>query len=923
MRKIIGILLALILAGCDNPLNSTSDTEHVSRAQTYLDSGKLKSASIELKNALTKNPDNAQARWLLGKLYIEIGNGLAAEKELIKARQLGVNDDSTVPLLLESLLIQKKYDDVVDFDISGIHSSSAIANALASKGLAYMLLGNLEKAQQELDNALLKEPDSPYALVGRARLSALKRELEDAHKYLKKALSIDNNYAIAWGLAGDIASIEQKPDIAIDAYSKAIEHHVDNTADLLKRAKLYIGLKQLDNAQNDINILKLKRPNNAEVHYWQGVLYFLKKQFPEAQAALERSLESKDYNMRAAYYLGASHFFQGNFAQAKDYLTRFVIAAPQFIPARKLLAQIKLQDKEYKHVENLLRPVIQLNPNDTIAINILADALLKQEKTDEAIKLLEKAVDIQPDTATAYTRLGLGLLMHGEKERANENLKNAIKIDPESQQADVALILSHLREGAFDAADKAAKSFIDRQPKNAIAHSMLGMIYLAKKQYDKAEQSFLQASKLSPGNPYAGHQLSALAIQNNNLDKAHKYLSEVLKHHPKHLRTLLGLAAIEERQGDTKAMMQTLKLAAETNPNAIQPRILMARALFKENEIEQARLVLGDILEQQRKNPEVLTLVGELQLAAKEFANAKATFKQLTELQPENAELHFLLAKSYYGLGDIENFKKELSKSLALSENYIPAKIALSRIAMLEGDIDSAYNSLLSIKKDSEENADTLLLEGELLARLNRPKEALATFKKLFDKKPNTSSLLTLTTFLWSLGNHDESVYELEKWIKNHPKDVSAMLALANNYFLLGRKDESSQIYRKVLAISENNLLALNNLAWQIKETDLDQALSLANRAYTINPDSPVILDTLAMLLMEDGQIELANRYIERALEKKPNDPTLIYHSILLKEKNGNKEEAASDLRKLLEKNPKFSDSDEAKELLERLEQGK
>lgn len=920
MKQIISILLVLLLAGCDGLFNEVSDAEYVSRAQAYLDEGKLKSASIELKNALANNANNAQARWLLGKLYVEIGNGLAAEKELNKARELGVNNDSIVPLLLESLLIQKKYKSVINFNVNKVHSSDSMAEVFASRGLAYLLQNDLEKAQHAFDNALIREPDSPYVLVGRARLSVVKRELEDAHRYLEKALSNNGSYALAWGLLGDLANLEKKSDVAIDAYSKAIENHVDNTGDLLKRARLYIKLEQLDSAQSDINTLKTKRPNNAKVHYWQGVLYFLKKQFPEAQASLELALKSKNYNMRAVYYLGATHFFQGNFAQAKDYLTRFVVAAPQFIPGRKLLSQIKLQDKEYTHVENLLRPVVKLNPNDTLAMNILANAFLKQGKTNEAIKLLEKIVTIQPEAAVARMRLGLGFLIQGEKEHANESLKNAIKIDPKFQQADITLILSYLRENAFEAADKAAKLFVGKQPENAIAHAMLGMTYLAKKQHDEAEQSFLKAIKLAPGDPYASQQLSALAIKDKNPNKARGYLNVVLEHHPGHLRTLLSLAAIEEEQGNIEAMRKVLKIATEANPNAVQPRVLMARMYFKERKIEQARLVLGGILEQQRKNPEVLSLIGELQLASKEFASAKGTFKRLIELQPKNAESHFFLARAYYGLENQDKFKIELNKSLDLSPNYVPANIALLRLSMLEGDVDSAYKRLVAIKKNAEESADILLLEGELLAKLKRPEETLVVFKKLFDKTSNTSSLLTLTTFRWSLGDRDGAVSELEDWIKSNPQDVSAMLALANNYFILGYEDKSVRLYHQILNLSENNLLALNNLAWQLKETNLDQALSLANRAYALAPNSPIILDTLAMLLMRDGQIALARRYIERALEKKPEDPTLLYHSILLAEKSGDKKEAIVALRALLEKDVKFPDSSQAVQMLKRLE---
>ena len=55
--------------------------EFIQKAQDYRDQGKLKHAVIELKNALQENPENAEARLLLGQTYLDLTKGPAAEKE--------------------------------------------------------------------------------------------------------------------------------------------------------------------------------------------------------------------------------------------------------------------------------------------------------------------------------------------------------------------------------------------------------------------------------------------------------------------------------------------------------------------------------------------------------------------------------------------------------------------------------------------------------------------------------------------------------------------------------------------------------------------------------------------------------------------------------------------------------------------------
>src|SRR6266478_1444400 len=77
-------------SGCDRLKNYT-DVEHIQRAKQLQDKGETQAAVIEVKNALQKNPKNAEARWLLGEYYVQQGAGKDAENQLKVAQELGVN----------------------------------------------------------------------------------------------------------------------------------------------------------------------------------------------------------------------------------------------------------------------------------------------------------------------------------------------------------------------------------------------------------------------------------------------------------------------------------------------------------------------------------------------------------------------------------------------------------------------------------------------------------------------------------------------------------------------------------------------------------------------------------------------------------------------------------------------------------------
>ena len=78
-RILCAIILLQVLTACGK---GDSVEEHIARASQFIATSEYDSAVIELKNALQKDNQSSEARWLLGKVYLESGDVLSAEKEL-------------------------------------------------------------------------------------------------------------------------------------------------------------------------------------------------------------------------------------------------------------------------------------------------------------------------------------------------------------------------------------------------------------------------------------------------------------------------------------------------------------------------------------------------------------------------------------------------------------------------------------------------------------------------------------------------------------------------------------------------------------------------------------------------------------------------------------------------------------------------
>ncbi|HDZ62149.1 MAG TPA: PEP-CTERM system TPR-repeat protein PrsT, partial [Nitrospirae bacterium] len=601
MNKLLLVIILLTGTGLLYGCSDVTDDQYLANAQKYIDSGKMKAALIEMKNLLRNNPDNPKGRLMMGRLQFETGNMAAAEKELTKARELGVEDALILPLLAQALLLQGKGDEVLKLPLKNL-TASGQGEILAAQGQVKLTRGELSEAASLIEKAVSKNPASINALIASARVHAAKKELALARDKLEAAFLIDPKSASAWSLLGNIEWQEQNLDLAEKAYSKAIEYRKNNFADHFKRALVRIQLNKYDEAQQDVGSIKKSYPQHAGTNYAQGLIFYHNKNFRDAAASFEIAISDEGRYPLALLYLGASYFLQNNPEQAETFAKRFVYLSPDNIDGRKLLAVIMYKKKEYSEVEKLIRPVTDARKDDINALNILTGALIKQGKMDEAIDLLARLAALQPDSPEAQTRLGAGLLAGGKQDSGVEHLESAIQLKPDNKQANALLILSYLQKKDYDAALKAANTFRERNPGNAVSYNLLGRVYLATKQEKKAQEVFFKAGKLEPGDPYAYRGLALLALKDKDFDKASGYYQEILKYHENHLPTLLSLAIVDGLKKDEKSMVARLQQAISAHPNAINPRLMLARYYLARGKPDKAAFLVNALDDEIQKN---------------------------------------------------------------------------------------------------------------------------------------------------------------------------------------------------------------------------------------------------------------------------------------------------------------------------------
>ena len=142
----VGIFLAV--ASPQTEADDLTDADYLQRAKELRAKGEVRGAIVELKNALQRNPKNVEVRWLLGQMYLDIGEGADAETQLLRAIKLGFDKELGIKSVGEVLLLQGKYREIIDkLRNRDDYTVPTRAAVLALHGRAYIGLSQLDDAE--------------------------------------------------------------------------------------------------------------------------------------------------------------------------------------------------------------------------------------------------------------------------------------------------------------------------------------------------------------------------------------------------------------------------------------------------------------------------------------------------------------------------------------------------------------------------------------------------------------------------------------------------------------------------------------------------------------------------------------------------------------------------------------------------------
>ena len=147
----------------------------------------------------------------------------------------------------------------------------------------------------------------------------------------------------------------------------------------------------------------------------------------------------------------------------------------------------------------------------------------------------------------------------------------------------------------------------------------------------------------------------------------------------------------------------------------------------------------------------------------------------------------------------------------------------------------------------------------------------------------------------------EEALHIYDLLLRNNPRDRLALLGRAAALQKLGRSLLAISAYEDVLAAFPGDEWAMVNLLGLVSAQAPEQALAQLERLQRLNPKTALLPAQIGMVLMAQGNFEMAARSLDRAVALDPENAKYIFNLAVLYDKWGQPQNALRYYRKCLE----------------------
>lgn len=369
----------------------------VLQAETLMQTGQNAEAVLLIERFLKDHPDDALALHVAGACY----------------RNLGRWDDC-----------------LAAFGRAATHNYNPAA-AFAGMAAAYLLMGELEKAEEASQRALKLDASCVQALLTLGLIRTRQERDEEALAFFRRVVEEGRGTFDADARVG-IAGLYQKRgkhEQAREELKKALANNPDH-----RGALTMLSMIVKTRESKDALIAKLretvKKQPEPQLLLQLGTFENDAGQYEQAAESLHRALELRSDDGEIHYQLARALQKLSRDDEALTYLRQAVRLSPKKAEAFRDLGLILARRNRLNEARDALEWAARVAPKVPNHQYNLGIIRAKLQDLPLAAEAFQRALELDPNHAAAHYNLGIVLQMQGQTEEGQKHLRRAASLDP-------------------------------------------------------------------------------------------------------------------------------------------------------------------------------------------------------------------------------------------------------------------------------------------------------------------------------------------------------------------------------------------------------------------------------------------------------------------------------------------------------------
>jgi len=582
-------------------------------------------------------------------------------------------------------------------------------------------------------------------------------------------------------------------------------------------------------------------PMTAQALFNSGKKYYDQRKYPEAVIQFMNAIRKDPRHRDARYLLALSMVSQQDFNHAAGQLKALLEYYPDDPDASLQLGAIymtggRLNPDLFQQAQELAAHVLAKDPKNVNALILSGNAYVGFEDYRTAASLFEKAATLDPKSLPAFINLGTSQALLKNFREAEQAFLMARQIDPK---------------------DRSAMMF-------------LANFYQTIKDSNRAEAVYREALSIYPSDKEVYLPAVIFYDQLGRMDEEERILHDAQNKDariPEPLLILADLYTGRDRSADARKLLLELKQRFPTNMDV---SIKLALSLLQDQP-QQARKEIDQILKADPKNPVGQVLLGELQFLSGQFDAAETTLASSPAVDSQYPQVHFLLGNISARKSQLDQAIFHYQKSLAVNSTYIPARVALADVFQSQGRLSESRDALRQAMEVQPDYLPARILKATLDGN---------------DK------------------NNKEGEQELAALLKDQPQNAAVYRQMGRYYDSRGRTPDAEKNFLRALDLQPESQEILRELVFfyvRLKQTD--RAIQKLNAI----PDDKKLAfhyELLGLVYSQSGRSQDAENAYKKALEKDPNRTSSDAYLFADYMKNGRTTEGLQKLDDIIKKSP-------------------